>query len=64
MCFELQVDSAQAAYEDMKPLNAPIVCPLTVEPFGQKRFGILTRQDCGLMWSNKPSQRLGIGMST
>lgn len=41
MCFELQVDSAQAAYDDMKALNAPIVYPLTVEPFGQKRFRFL-----------------------
>ena len=39
MCFELQVESAQAAYDDMKALNAPIIYPLTVEPFGQKRFG-------------------------
>ena len=39
MCFELQVDSAQAAYDEMKALKAPIVHPLTTEPFGQKRFG-------------------------
>lgn len=39
MCFELQVDSAQAAHDEMKALNAPIVYPLTDELFGQKRFG-------------------------
>ena len=39
MCFELQVDSAQAAYDEKKALKAPIVHPLTAEPFGQKRFG-------------------------
>ena len=39
MCFELQVDSAQAAYDEMKALDVPIVYPLTTEPFGQKRFG-------------------------
>ena len=40
MGFELQVQSAQAAYDAMKALNIPIVYPLTSEPFGQKRFGI------------------------
>ena len=39
MCFELQVDSAQAAYDEMKALKAAIVHPLATEPFGQKRFG-------------------------
>ncbi len=39
MCFELQVDSAQAAYDEMKALNAPIALAMTTEPFGQKRFG-------------------------
>jgi len=39
MCFELQVESVEAAFKEMKALNAPIVYPLTVEPFGQKRFG-------------------------
>ena len=39
MCFELQVDNAQAAYDEMKALNAPIALALTTEPFGQKRFG-------------------------
>jgi catechol 2,3-dioxygenase-like lactoylglutathione lyase family enzyme len=39
MCFELQVESADAAHAQVKQRGLPIEYPLTTEPFGQRRFG-------------------------
>jgi catechol 2,3-dioxygenase-like lactoylglutathione lyase family enzyme len=39
MCFELQVDSADAAHALATQRGLAITYPLTTEPFGQRRFG-------------------------
>lgn len=39
LCFELQVDDAKAAFEEMSGTGLEIEYPLTDEPFGQRRFG-------------------------
>lgn len=39
MCLELQVEDANAAYEEATDVGLPVSYPLTQEPFGQLRFG-------------------------
>ncbi len=39
VCFEMQVDDVDAAYDNMAKTGAPITLPLTTESFGQRRFG-------------------------
>ncbi|MDQ0996557.1 putative enzyme related to lactoylglutathione lyase [Phyllobacterium ifriqiyense] len=39
ICFELQVDDAQAAFEKISATGLKIEYPITDEPFGQRRFG-------------------------
>ena len=39
MCFELQVDDAQAAYAHIQSTGLAPSYPLTTEPWGQARFG-------------------------
>lgn len=39
MCFELQVDDAQAAHDTFVATGGRPTHPLTDEPFGQRRFG-------------------------
>lgn len=40
LCFELEVDDAAAALDDMRARGLVEEYPLTDEPFGQRRFGI------------------------
>ncbi|MCV0396223.1 MAG: VOC family protein [Rhizobiaceae bacterium] len=39
MCFELQVEDATAAHDELKGRGLEPGYPLTDEPFGQRRFG-------------------------
>lgn len=39
MCFELQVDDARAAHDELAGKGLSVGYPLTDEPFGQRRFG-------------------------
>lgn len=39
VCFELQVDDAQAAHAEFTARGGRAEHPLTDEPFGQRRFG-------------------------
>jgi catechol 2,3-dioxygenase-like lactoylglutathione lyase family enzyme len=39
VCFELQVDDAKAAHDELTARGLPLTYPLTDEPFGQRRFG-------------------------
>ncbi|MEK1888174.1 MAG: VOC family protein [Phyllobacterium sp.] len=39
MCFELQVENAQEAFDAIASTGLTIEYPLTDEPFGQRRFG-------------------------
>lgn len=39
LCFELQVEDAEAAHREAVAAGLPVTLPLTQEPFGQKRFG-------------------------
>jgi catechol 2,3-dioxygenase-like lactoylglutathione lyase family enzyme len=39
LCFELQVEDAAAAFAEFEASQGPVGLPLTVEPFGQRRFG-------------------------
>lgn len=39
MCFELEVDDAQAVYEALESEGLSVTYTLTEEPFGQRRFG-------------------------
>lgn len=39
MCFELEVDDAQAAHDELTGKGLSVDYPLTDEPFGQRRFG-------------------------
>lgn len=39
MCFELQVDDADAAHAELAAAGVAVEYPLTSEPFGQRRFG-------------------------
>lgn len=41
LCFELQVDDVDAAHLAYRAAGGLIDYPLTTEPFGQKRFGVL-----------------------
>ena len=40
LCFELQVDDAAAALQAFTASGGRAELPLTVEPFGQRRFGV------------------------
>lgn len=39
MCFELEVDDAQATHDNLTNRGLQVTYPLTDEPFGQRRFG-------------------------
>jgi catechol 2,3-dioxygenase-like lactoylglutathione lyase family enzyme len=46
LCFELQVEDAAAAFATFQARGGRAELPLTVEPFGQRRFGF--RDPAGL----------------
>jgi catechol 2,3-dioxygenase-like lactoylglutathione lyase family enzyme len=46
ICFEMQVEDAKAAEADFRAAGGVPEHPLTVEPFGQRRFGF--RDPAGL----------------
>ena len=46
MCFELQVEDADAAHAELAAAGVPVEYPLTTEPYGQRRFGL--RDPAGL----------------
>lgn len=39
LCFELQVEDANAAHAELTAKGLPVAYPLTDEPYGQRRFG-------------------------
>lgn len=41
LCFELEVDDAQAAHDNLTSRGLHVAYPLTDEPFGQRRFGFI-----------------------
>ena len=47
MCLEFQVADAASAYARFREGGAPIELELRDEPFGQRRFGLLTRRGSG-----------------
>ncbi|MEY9142096.1 VOC family protein [Bradyrhizobium elkanii] len=39
LCFEMEVEDAKAAYDELAGRGLPVTYALTDEPFGQRRFG-------------------------
>ena len=39
LCFEMEVEDAKVAHDELIGKGLPVAYPLTEEPFGQRRFG-------------------------